>query len=94
MMLYLPTENFFSKTLLILYHPRITQEPSIMSKKPTMKPNKAGLKSMAIPNTRQKVQKSTINREKGNEAYCYANSLEKATIFSIKKPGIPLAFDV
>ena len=93
-MLYLPTENFFSKTLLILYQPRITQEPSIISKKPTIKPSKAGLKSIAIPNTRQKVQKSTINGGRITKPISQVNSLEKATIFSIKKPRIPLAFDV
>lgn len=47
---------------------------------------------MAMPNTRQKVQKSTIDKE--NKANRSRDSLEKVLIFSIKKPGIPLAFDV
>ncbi len=58
--LYFPTENFFSRTRLTLYQPRITQEPRTRSKKPTRKPRMAGLKRIATPNTKQKVQKRII----------------------------------
>ena len=77
---------------MILYQPRITQEPSIISKKPTIKPSKAGLKSIAIPNTRQKVQKSTINGGGGNEAYFSGKQSREGNNFFNKKAKDTLGF--
>ena len=57
MIWYLPTEYFFSKIRLILYQPSITHEPTMIRNIPTMNPRIAGLKRIAIPKIRQRVQK-------------------------------------
>jgi len=60
--LYFQTENFFSSTRFTLYQPRIIHEPNTSRRNHTINPRIAGLKRIAIPRTRQTVQKRIIKQ--------------------------------